>query len=124
MIIQRWKEKLYYSAFVDQKETVTNERLVEVQMVYYYQRMDTQDFITTSGISDIEDGYLLLSDLGLRALFSVYCRKIKDFDQYIFKNEMKEPGFNKISVCKVFSQFEVWRNSLPKDLTEDEVKGS
>ena len=86
--------------------------------------MDTQDLITAGGISDIENGYLLLSDLGLRALFSVYCAKGKDFDQFIFKNEMKELGFNNFFAHKVFSQLEVWRNSLPEDITEDEVKGS
>ena len=123
MKIQRWEEKLF-SALVDQKDSSTNERFIEAQLVYYYQRMDTQDLITAGGISDIEDGYLLLSDLGLRALFSVYCAKGKDFDQFIFKNEMKELGFNKFFAHKVFSQLEVWRNSLPEDITEDEVKGS
>jgi len=75
----KWEENLF-SALVDQKENVTNERLIEVQLVYYYQRIDTQDQITAGGISDIEDGYLLLSDLGIRALFSVYCAKGIDFD--------------------------------------------
>ena len=70
-------------------------------------------------IHSIEDGYLLLSDLGLRALFSVYCAKGKDFDQFIFRNKMKELGFNKFFAHKVFSQLEVWRNSLPEDITED-----
>ena len=37
---------------------------------------------------------------------------------------MKELGFNKFFAHKVFSQLEVWRNSLPEDITEDEVKGS
>ena len=89
---------------MDQKDTVTNERFIEAQLVYYYQRMDTQDLITAGGISDIEDGYILLSDLGLRALFSVYCAKGKDIDQFIFKNEMKELGFNNFFAHKVFSQ--------------------
>ena len=74
--------KKLFSALVNQKDTVTNERFIVAQLVYYYHRMDTQDLITTGGISDIEDGYLLLSDFWLRSLFSVYCAKIKDFDQY------------------------------------------
>ena len=53
-------------------------------------------------ISDIENGYLLLSDLGLRALLSLYCVKGKDFDQFVFKNEIKELGFNKFFAHKVF----------------------
>ena len=69
-------------------------------MVYYYQRTDTQDLITTGDISDIEDGYLLLSDLELRALFSVYWLTGKDFDKFIFINEIKELGFNKFSLIK------------------------
>ena len=36
----------------------------------------------------------MLSDLGLRALFSIYCAKGKDFDQFVFKEEMKELGFH------------------------------
>ena len=74
---------------------------IEAQWVYYYQRMDTQDLITAGGISGIKNGYLLLSDLGLRALFSVYCAKGKDFDQFIFKNEMKE-GYLRHHICSVF----------------------
>ena len=98
MKIQRWEEKLF-SALVDQKDSVTNERFIETRLVYYYQRMDTQDLITAGGISDIEDGYLLLSDLGLRALFSVYCAKGKDFDQFIFKNEMKKTAIESPDSC-------------------------
>jgi hypothetical protein len=81
MKIQRWEEKLF-SIFVDQKDSVTNKRLIEAQLVYFYQHIDTQDLFTAGGILDIEDGYLLLSDLGLRALFSVYCAKGKDFDLF------------------------------------------
>jgi len=69
--------------------------------------MDTQDLITAGGISDINDAYILLSDLGLRALFSVYFAKGDDFDQFIFKNEMMEQGYNKFFAHKVFSQLEV-----------------
>ena len=61
MKIQRWKEKLF-SALVDQKDSVTNERFIEAQSVYYYLRMDIQDLITAGGISDIKDGYLLWHD--------------------------------------------------------------
>jgi len=86
--------------------------------------MDTQDLIAAGTISDIEDGYLLLSDLGLRALFSIYCAKGKDFDRFVLKNEMKELGFNKFFARKVFTQLEVWRNALPEDITEEEIKGS
>ena len=82
--------------------------------------MDTEDLITAGSISDIENGYLLLSDLGLRALLSLYCAKGKDFDQFIFKNEL---GFNKFFAHKVFTQLEVWRSAMPDDISEDEIKG-
>jgi hypothetical protein len=85
--------------------------------------MDTEDLITAGSISDIENGYLLLSDLGLRALLSLYCAKGKDFDQFVFKNEMKELGFNKFFAHKVFTQLEVWRSAMPDDISEDEIKG-
>jgi hypothetical protein len=38
---------------------------VEIKMAYYYQNMDTEDLVAGS-ISDIDNGYLLLSDVGLR----------------------------------------------------------
>ena len=65
----------------------------------------------------------MLSDLGLRALLSLYCAKGKDFDQFIFKNEMKELGFNKFFAHKVFTQLKVWRSAMPDDISEDEIKG-
>ena len=63
---------------IDPKENVVNERFIEAQLIFYYQRMDTQDLVAAGTISDIEDGYSLLSDLGLRALFpfTVLKRKI------------------------------------------------
>jgi len=91
--IQRWEEKLF-NALVDPIESAINECFIEAQLIFYYQRMDTQDLVAAGTISDIEDGYLLLSDLGLRALFAIYCAKGKDFDQFVFKNEMKELVFN------------------------------
>ena len=57
--------------------------------------MDTQHLIMAGDISNIEDGYLLLSDLRIE-LFSVYCAKGKNFDQVIFKNKMKKLGFNNL----------------------------
>ena len=84
--IQRWEEKLC-NALVDPKESTINERFIEAQLIFYYQRMDTQDLVAAVTISDIEDGHLLLSDLGLRALFAIYCAKGKDFDQFVFKNQ-------------------------------------
>ena len=83
--VQRWEEKLF-SALVDEKGIGVDERVMELKMAYYYQNMDTEDLITAGSISDIENGYLLLSDLGLRALLSLYCAKGKDFDQFVFKN--------------------------------------
>jgi hypothetical protein len=60
----------------------------------------------------------------LRGVFSVYCAKGKDFDQFAFKNEMKELGFNKFFAHKLFIQLELWRKALPKDITEEEMQGS
>ena len=37
---------------------------------------------------------------------------------------MKELGFNKFFAHKVFTQLEVWRNALPEDITEEEIKSS
>ena len=40
--------------------------------------MDTQDLITAGGISDIEDGYFFLSDLGLIEHYFLYdAQKLK-----------------------------------------------
>jgi hypothetical protein len=120
--VQRWEEKLF-SALVDEKVSGVDERFMETKMAFYYQNMDTEDLVMAGSISDIENGYLLLSDLGLRVLLSLYCAKGKDFDQFIFKNEMKELGFNKFFAHKVFTQLEVWRSAMPDDISEDEMKG-
>ena len=69
MKIQSWDEKLF-RALVDQKDTVTKERFIEAQLVYYYQRMDTQDLITAGGIPDIEENMV------------VFCCQIWDFVHY------------------------------------------
>jgi len=37
---------------------------------------------------------------------------------------MKELGFNDCFAHKVFTQLKVWQNVLPKDITEEEMKGS
>jgi hypothetical protein len=58
---------------VDEKGIGVDERIVEINMAYYYQNMDTEDLVMAGSISDIDNGYLLLSDLGLRALLSLYC---------------------------------------------------
>jgi hypothetical protein len=63
---------------VDPKENVVNGRFIEAQMVCYYQRMDTQDLVAAGTISDIEERYLLLSDFGSRALYSIYCERYFD----------------------------------------------
>ena len=63
--VQRWEEKLF-SALVDEKGIGVDERVMELKMAYYYQNLDTEYLITAGSISDIENGYLLLSDLGLR----------------------------------------------------------
>ena len=68
--VQRWEEKLF-SALVDEKGIGVDERIMETKMAYYYQNVDTEDLITAGSISDIENGYLLLSDLGLRASKSI-----------------------------------------------------
>ena len=52
----------------------------------------------------------------------MYCAKGKDVDQFVFKNEMKELGFNKFFAHKVFSQLEVWRSAIPDDISEDVMK--
>ena len=72
--VQRWEEKLF-SALVDEKGIGVDERIMETKMAYYYQNMDTEDLVMAGSISDIENGYLLLSDLGLRALLPLYCAK-------------------------------------------------
>ena len=120
--VQRWEEKLF-SALVDEKGISVDERIMETKMAFYYQNMDTEDLVMAGSISDIDYGYLLLSDLGFRLLISLHCAKGKDFDQFVFKNEMKELGFNKFFAHEVFTQLEVWRSAMPDDITEDEMKG-
>ena len=89
-----------FSKLVDEKGIGVDERIMEIKMAYYYQNMDTEDLVMAGSISDIENGYLLLSDLGLRAL-----------------------GFNKFFAHKVFTQLEIWRSAMPDDISEDEMKG-
>ena len=59
----------------------------------------------------------------MQALLSIYCAKGKDFDQVFFKKEMKDLGFHRFFATKVFTQLEIWRNALPEDITDDEMKG-
>ena len=75
--VQRWEENLF-SALVDEKGWGV-ERIVEMQMAYSYQHMDTEDLGMVGSISNIESGYLLFGDIGLRALLSLYCAKDKGF---------------------------------------------
>ena len=79
--VQRWEEKLF-SALVDEKVSGVDERFMETKMAFYYQNMDTEDLVMAGSISDIENGYLLLSDLGLRALLSLYCAKIVELSSH------------------------------------------
>ena len=65
--VQRWEEKLS-SALVHQKGIGVDERIVEIKMAYYYQNMNTEDLFMAGSISKIDNRYVLLSDLGLRAL--------------------------------------------------------
>ena len=49
--------------------------------------MDTEDLVMAGSISDIDNGYILLSNLGLRALLSLHCAKGKDFDQFVLRTK-------------------------------------
>ena len=91
-------------------------------MNYYYQRLDTQDLVVAGRICDVESNYQYLADLGMQALLSIYCSKGKDFDQVFFKKEMKDIGFHRFFSTKVFKQLEIWRNALPEDISDDEMK--
>jgi hypothetical protein len=122
MKVTRWEEKLF-NVLVDEKKDAVDERKIERYLNYYYQRMDIQDLLVAGRVADIESNYELLEDLGMHALFSIYCAKGKDFDQVFFKKEMKELGFHRFFAHKIFAQLEIWRNSLPEDITDDEVKG-
>ena len=93
-----------FSALVDEKGSV-DQCIAEIRMANYYQHMDTEDLMMTGSISDIENGYLLFADLALREILSLYCFEGKGFN--FVKNEMKENGFNKFFVHKVFTQLEV-----------------
>ena len=61
---------------VELKENVVNERFIEAQIGVLLVP-DTQDLVATGTISDIEDGYLLLTYLGLHSLFSISATKEK-----------------------------------------------
>ena len=105
------------------KESI-DERKIESKLNYYYQRLDTQDPVVAGRIGDVESNYQLLADLGMQALLSIYCAKGKDFfDQVFFKKELKDSGFHRFFATKVFTQLEIWRNALPEDITDDEIKG-
>ena len=73
---------------MDEKGIGVDERIEEIRMAYYNQKMDTEDLVMAGSISDIDNRCLLLGDLGFRALLSFYCVKGKDFDLFIFKNKM------------------------------------
>ena len=121
MKVTRWEEKLF-NVLVDPIKETIDERKFESKLNYHYQRLDTQDLVVAGRIGDVESNYQLLADLGMHALLSIYCAKGKDFDQVFFTKEMKDLGFHRFS-HKVFTQLEIWRNSLPDDITDDEVKG-
>ena len=122
MKVTRWEEKLF-NVLVDPIKECIDERKIESKLNYYYQRLDTQDLLVAGRIGDVESNYQLLADLGMQALLSIYCAKGKDFDQVFFKKEMKDLGFHRFFSHKVFIQLEIWRNALPEDITDDEMKG-
>jgi len=122
MKVTRWEEKLF-NVLVDPIKESIDERKIESKLNYYYQRLDTQDLVVAGRIGDVENNYQLLADLGMQALLSIYCAKGKDFDQVFFKKELKDLGFHRFFATKVFTQLEIWRNALPEDITDDEIKG-
>ena len=71
----------------------------------------------------MEDNCLLSADLGLHALFTVYCAKGKDFDQVIFCFQERNEGV-RISFLIKFSR-NLKSGEIPcwDDITEDKVKG-
>jgi len=40
----------------DEKGIGVDERIVEIEMAYYYQNMDTEDLVMVGSISDIDNG--------------------------------------------------------------------
>jgi hypothetical protein len=122
MKVTRWEEKLF-NVLVDPIKESIDERKIESRLNYFYQRLDTQDLVVAGRIGDVESNYQLLADLGMQALFSIYGAKGKDFDQVFFKKELKDLGFHRFFATKVFTQLEIWRNALPEDITDDEMKG-
>ena len=122
MKVTRWEEQLF-NVLVDPIKESIDERKIERRLNYYYQRLDTQDLVVAGRIGDIENNSQLLADLGMQALLSIYCAKGKDFDQVFFKKELKDLGFHRFFATKVFTQLEIWRNALPEDITDDEMKG-
>ena len=71
--VTRSEEKLFNVLVGPVKESM-GERQIEGQL-NYYQRLDTQDLVVAGRIGDVEDNYQLLADLGLHALFTIYCAK-------------------------------------------------
>jgi hypothetical protein len=117
----RWEEKLFNALMPDTAEKVCRETIIEREMNYYYQHMDTEDLVTAGNISDIGNGYGLLADMTLKGVLTVYCAFGHNFNQFMFKNEMEAFGFNKFFAHRVFCQLETWRKALPKDITEEEM---
>jgi hypothetical protein len=122
MKVTRWEEKLF-NVLVDPIKESIDERKIESRLNYYYQRLDTQDLVVAGRIGDVKNNFQLLADLGMQALLSIYCAKGKDFDQVFFKKELKDLGCHRFFATKVFTQLEIWRNALPEDITDDEMKG-
>ena len=105
---------------IDEKGIRVDERIVKIQMAYYYQHMDTEDLVMVGSIPDVENWCLLFGDLGLCALLSLYYAEGKmNENQSVLKNEMKEIGINKFFAHKVFTQVEVWRSAMPDDISKD-----
>jgi len=121
MKVTQWEEKPY-NVLVDPIKETIDERKIESKLNYYYQGLDTQDLVVAGRIGDVENNYQLLADLRMHALLSIYCAK-KYFDQVFFKKEMKDLGYHRIFAHKVFTRLEIWRNVLPDNITDDEVKG-
>ena len=92
MKVTRWEEKIFNVLVNPIKET-TDERKIEIKLNYYYQSLDTQDLVVAGRISDVESNYQLFAHLDMHALLSIYWAKGNDFDQVLFKKEMKDVGF-------------------------------
>ena len=100
---ESYAKEIFFNVLVDLIKESIDESKIECKLNYFYQRLDTQDFVVAGRVGDVEDNYQLLADLGMNSLLLIYSiAKGKDFDQVF-----QERGLSSFFAHKVFAQLEI-----------------